>query len=172
MSEIALGWSTYNGDHMSMYNVNSGVPKTVVREVCKWYAENIPSDEKIKERLTADALIDILNTPVSPELLPAKNGKIVQITEERVGPYELHDFFIWHFIAEKKTQTEIFKLAKKVFKGVYDAQTIKKWLGVFMWRIFSQSFKRNCSPDGVKIFDVYFSKDDWNVPSDFLPSEF
>ena len=172
MSEIALGWSTYNGDHMSMFNVNSGVPKTTIREVCKWYAENIPNDESLKERHAAIALLDILNTPVSPELLPAKDGKIVQITEEKVGPYELHDFFIWHFVGQQKSKTEILQIAKKTFKGIYDAATIKKWLSVFMWRIFSQAFKRNCSPDGVKIFDVYFGKDDWNVPSDFFPSEF
>jgi NAD+ synthase (glutamine-hydrolysing) len=96
----------------------------------------------------------------------------VQITEEKVGPYELHDFFIWHFVGQQKSKAEILKIAKKTFKGIYDARTIKKWLEVFMWRIFAQAFKRNCSPDGVKIFDVYFGKDDWNVPSDFLPSEF
>jgi NAD+ synthase (glutamine-hydrolysing) len=172
MSEIALGWSTYNGDHMSMFNVNSGVPKTVVREVCRWYAENIPDGAKTNERLAATALLDILDTPVSPELLPAKDGKITQITEDRVGPYELHDFFIWHFVAGKKPKAEILKLAKSVFKGTYGAATIAKWLDVFMWRIFAQSFKRNCSPDGVKIFDVYFGKDDWRVPSDFLPAKY
>jgi NAD+ synthase (glutamine-hydrolysing) len=172
MSEITLGWSTYNGDHMSMFNVNSGVPKTVVREVCKWYADNIPDDGKIMERHVAVALNDILNTPVSPELLPSEDGKITQITEEKIGPYELHDFFIWHFVAKKKSKSEILKLAGKTFKGVYDSSTVKKWLDVFMRRIFTQAFKRNCSPDGVKIFDVYFSKDDWSVPSDFSPSDF
>jgi len=159
MSEIALGWCTYNGDHMSMFGVNAGVPKTVVREVCHWWAEGHPG-------LSAKALLDIIATPVSPELLPSKRGKIAQKTEDKVGPYELHDFFLWHFIAEQSGHADILKAAKKAFKGVYDASTIAKWLGVFFRRFFTQSFKRNCAPDGVPVFSVYLAPSGWHVPSD------
>ena len=159
MSEIALGWCTYNGDHMSMFGVNAGVPKTIVREVCRWWAEGNPG-------LSAKALLDIIATPVSPELLPSKRGKIAQKTEDKVGPYELHDFFLWHFIAEQSSPAEILKAAKKVFKGTYGAAEIGKWLNVFFRRLFSQSFKRNCAPDGVQVFPVYLSPSAWHVPSD------
>ena len=159
MSEIALGWCTYNGDHMSMFGVNAGVPKTVVREVCRWWAEGHPG-------LSAKALLDIIATPVSPELLPSKRGKIAQKTEDKVGPYELHDFFLWHFIAEQSGRAEILKAAKKAFRGQYAASVISKWLDVFFRRFFTQSFKRNCAPDGVPVFSVYLAPSGWHVPSD------
>ncbi len=165
MSEIALGWCTYNGDHMSMFGVNAGVPKTVVREVCRWWAENNPG-------MAADALLDILETPVSPELLPAKRGKIAQKTEDKVGPYELHDFFLWHFVEEGKDRGQILAAAKKAFKGQYDAKTIAGWLDVFFRRFFSQAFKRNCAPDGVQVFSVYLSPSAWHVPSDMSGAAF
>ena len=167
MSEIALGWCTYNGDHMSMFGVNAGVPKTVVREVCRWWAEG-----KGAGGLAAKALLDILATPVSPELLPAKRGKIVQKTEDRVGPYELHDFFLWHFVAEQSSRADILKAAKKAFRGQYAASVIVKWLDVFFRRLFSQSFKRNCAPDGVPVFPVYFAPTAWHVPSDISGATF
>ena len=161
MSEIALGWCTYNGDHMSMFGVNAGVPKTVVREVCRWWAEG-----KGAGGLAAKALLDIIATPVSPELLPSKRGKIAQKTEDKVGPYELHDFFLWHFVAEQAGRAEILKAAKKAFKKQYSASVIAKWLDVFFRRLFSQSFKRNCAPDGVPVFSVYLAPSAWHVPSD------
>jgi len=161
MSEIALGWCTYNGDHMSMFGVNAGVPKTVVREVCRWWAEG-----KGAGGLAAKALLDIIATPVSPELLPSKRGKIAQKTEDKVGPYELHDFFLWHFVAEQAGRAEILKAAKKAFKKQYPASVIAKWLDVFFRRLFSQSFKRNCAPDGVPVFSVYLAPSAWHVPSD------
>lgn len=159
MSEIALGWCTYNGDHMSMFGVNAGVPKTVVREVCRWWAEDNGGK-------AADALLDIIATPVSPELLPAKDGEIAQKTEDCVGPYELHDFFLWYFVAEDMGRKEILALARKAFRGVYSAAEIARWLDVFFRRFFSQAFKRNCAPDGVKVFPVYLAQGDWAVPSD------
>ena len=165
MSEIALGWCTYNGDHMSMFGVNAGVPKTVVREVCRWWAEGHPGQ-------AADALLDILATPVSPELLPAKRGKIAQKTEDKVGPYELHDFFLWHFVEGREDRKQILAAAKKAFKGRYDAQTIAGWLGVFFRRFFAQAFKRNCAPDGVQVFSVYLSPAAWHVPSDMSGESF
>ncbi len=165
MSEIALGWCTYNGDHMSMFGVNAGVPKTVVREVCRWWAE-------AKGGLAAQALLDILATPVSPELLPAKRGKIAQKTEDRVGPYELHDFFLWHFIAEQASRADILKAAKKAFRGQYAASVVSKWLDVFFRRFFTQSFKRNCAPDGVPVFSVYLAPSAWHVPSDISGAAF
>ena len=167
MSEIALGWCTYNGDHMSMFGVNAGVPKTVVREVCRWWAEGTGAGG-----LAARALLDILATPVSPELLPAKRGKIAQRTEDRVGPYELHDFFLWHFIAEQAGRADILKAAKKAFRGAYRASEIAKWLDVFFRRFFSQAFKRNCAPDGVPVFPVYLAPSAWHVPSDISGAAF
>ena len=167
MSEIALGWCTYNGDHMSMFGVNAGVPKTVVREVCRWWAEG-----KGAGGLAAKALLDILATPVSPELLPAKRGRIAQKTEDKVGPYELHDFFLWHFIAEQAGRAEILRAAKKAFRGQYGTTVISKWLDVFFSRFFSQSFKRNCAPDGVPVFLVYLSPSAWHVPSDISSAAF
>ena len=167
MSEIALGWCTYNGDHMSMFGVNAGVPKTVVREVCRWWAEG-----KGAGGLAAKALLDIIATPVSPELLPSKRGKIAQKTEDKVGPYELHDFFLWHFVAELAGRAEILKAAKKAFKKQYSASVIAKWLDVFFRRLFSQSFKRNCAPDGVPVFSVYLAPSAWHVPSDIFNGAF
>ena len=159
MSEIALGWCTYNGDHMSMFGVNAGVPKTIVREVCRWWAEGHPGQ-------AADALLDIIATPVSPELLPAKRGKIAQKTEDKVGPYELHDFFLWHFAERREDRRQILAAAKKAFKGQYGAKAIAGWLDVFFRRFFGQAFKRNCAPDGVQVFSVYLSPAAWHVPSD------
>lgn len=183
MSEIALGWCTYNGDHMSMFATNSGVPKTAVRDVCMWWASAVEHDFANNGNLTpeecnlfaqfmnsAKALRDIVATPVSPELLPAKDGEIAQKTEDKIGPYELHDFFLWHFIAEEEGRDEIFKSAKKVFNGQYGDEEIKKWLDVFFKRFFSQSFKRNCAPDGIKIFKVYLAPNAWHIPSDISPS--
>lgn len=159
MSEIALGWCTYNGDHMSMFGVNAGVPKTAVREVCRWWAEGHPG-------MAADALLDIIATPVSPELLPARHGKIAQKTEDHVGPYELHDFFLWHFVEMGEDRRQVLAAAKKAFKGQYDAKTISGWLDVFFRRFFAQAFKRNCAPDGVQVYSVYLAPTAWHVPSD------
>jgi NAD+ synthase (glutamine-hydrolysing) len=169
MSEIALGWCTYNGDHMSMFGVNSGVPKTAVRDVCRWWAAGITDElRRMRPGLgdAADAVLDIVATPVSPELLPARRGRIVQKTESAIGPYELHDFFLWHFVAESAGKSEILKSAKKAFRGVYGTREIAKWLDVFLARFFSQSFKRNCVPDGVQVFPVYLAPSAWHVPSD------
>ena len=163
MSEIALGWSTYNGDHMSMYGVNAGVPKTTVREVCSWWADNVRGLD-VGSAQAAAVIDDVVATPVSPELLPAKRGKIDQKTEDRIGPYELHDFFLWHFVAENEGRAEILKAAKAVFKGVYDAKTIAKWLDLFLRRFFSQAFKRNCAPDGTQVFRVYLAPGAWHMP--------
>jgi len=169
MSEIALGWCTYNGDHMSMFGVNAGVPKTVVREVCRWIANG---ESRMVKDEAAKALLDILETPVSPELLPAKRGKIAQKTEDKVGPYELHDFFLWYFVEEGMDLRQILTAAKKAFKGQYDAKTIAGWLDVFFRRFFSQAFKRNCAPDGVQVFSVYLSPSAWHVPSDMSGAAF
>ena len=170
MSEIALGWCTYNGDHMSMFGVNAGVPKTAVRDVCRWWAEHVAATSL--ERKAAKALLDIIATPVSPELLPAKNGEIAQKTEDRIGPYELHDFFLWHFVQDGEGRDAILKSAKKAFGNQYDAATVKKWLDVFFRRLFSQAFKRNCAPDGVQVFPVYLSPTGWHVPSDISGAAF
>ena len=188
MSEIALGWCTYNGDHMSMFGVNAGVPKTVVREVCRWIVNGEsrkvngeglakdatdPSPVAIYDSPSAaKALLDILETPVSPELLPAKRGKIAQKTEDKVGPYELHDFFLWHFVQDGEGRRQILAAAKKAFKGQYDAKTIARWLDVFFRRFFSQAFKRNCAPDGVQVFSVYLSPSAWHIPSDMSGAVF
>ena len=170
MSEIALGWSTYNGDHMSMFAVNAGVPKTAVRDVCRWWAEErvkgLKGEGECGEVKAAGALLDILATPVSPELLPAKHGEIQQKTEDKIGPYELHDFFLWHFIADQEGPKEILRAAKKAFRGTYDAATIEKWLKLFFKRFFSQAFKRNCAPDGIPVFQVYLSPTAWHIPSE------
>lgn len=160
LSEIALGWCTYNGDHMSMFGVNSGVPKTVVRKVCAHMAENTAL-------LTPDgaaALKDIVATPVSPELVKG------QVTEDKIGPYELHDFFIWNFIVNGLDRPELADAAKKFFTGTYDDATIAKTLDTFLVRLVSQAFKRNCAPDGIRIFDFDFSPSSWHIPSD-LPKE-
>ncbi len=167
LSELALGWATYNGDHMSMYGVNAGVPKTLVRSLVKWAAENRFDGAADKDgRSIRDILMDIVDTPISPELLPAdENGEIQQVTEDLVGPYELHDFFIYNFIRNGFSPDKIFFLAKKAFS--YDEETILKWLKTFVRRFFSQQFKRSCMPDGPKVGSVGLSpRGDWNMPSD------
>lgn len=162
LSEIALGWSTYNGDHMSMYGVNCGIPKTLVRYLLQWIADNTTSAE------LRDVLSDIISTPVSPELLPVgENEEMKQRTEETVGPYELHDFFLYHFIRDGKTPQRILDLAIAAFAGSYDETIIKHWLSVFIRRLFAQQFKRSCMPDGPKVGTVSLSpRGDWRMPSD------
>ncbi len=160
LSELALGWATYNGDHMSMYAVNSCVPKTLVRYLVKHTAEK--SEGKLKE-----ALLDILDTPVSPELLPPKDGEISQRTEDIVGPYELHDFFLYHMLSFGFSPGKIFRMAERTFEGDYDSTAIKKWLKVFYSRFFTQQFKRTCMPDGVMVCSVSLSpRGGYNIPSD------
>lgn len=161
MSELALGWATYNGDHMSMYCVNGGIPKTLIRYVVKHYAENC-EDAKLKE-----ALLDVVDTPVSPELLPADNGKIAQKTEDLVGPYELHDFFMYYVLRYGFKPDKVLFMAKTAFKDTYDEETIEKWLKTFYRRFFSQQYKRSCLPDGPKIGTVGLSpRGDLVMPSD------
>ena len=161
MSELALGWATYNGDHMSMYGVNASVPKTLVRHLVK-YAADDTADEKLKK-----VLYDVLDTPVSPELLPPKDGDIAQKTEDLVGPYELHDFFLYYMLRFGYEPSKIFRLADLTFKGEYDNVTILKWLETFCRRFFSQQFKRSCLPDSPKIGTVALSpRGDWRMPSD------
>ncbi len=162
LSELALGWATYNGDHMSMYGVNASVPKTLVKHLVKWVAEN-GMDETSRR-----TLLDIVDTPISPELIPAdENGNISQITEDLVGPYELHDFFLYHFLRGGFRPSKIFYLAARTFKDVYDEDTIKKWLHTFLRRFFNQQFKRSCLPDGPKVGSVSLSpRGDWRMPSD------
>ena len=147
LSELVLGWATYNGDHMSMYAVNASVPKTMVRRIVEVYSQRDRADGGC----SADVLDDILATPVSPELLPPKDGEIAQCTEELVGPYELHDFFIYHTLGENRSPAEVYALAKETFRGVYDNNTILGWLRVFVRRFISQQFKRSCLPDGPKV---------------------
>ncbi|MBQ3012068.1 MAG: NAD(+) synthase [Clostridia bacterium] len=164
LSELALGWATYNGDHMSMYGVNASVPKTLIRHVVRHYAD---IERQKGDDALADAIYDIIDTPVSPELLPAdKDGKIAQKTEDLVGPYELHDFYIYNFVKYGFTPRKIFRLAKIAFDGRYDDQTLLKWLEVFTKRFFSQQFKRSCMPDGPKVGSVSLSSADWRMPSD------
>lgn len=161
MSELALGWTTYNGDHMSMYAVNSGVPKTMVRHLIAYTAE------QAREEGMREVLLDILKTPVSPELLPAKDGTISQVTEELVGPYELHDFFLYHLVRRMEEPGKILRLACIAFEGTYPEQTIEKWLEVFLKRFFSQQYKRSCLPDGPRIGSVSLSpRGGWAMPSD------
>ena len=162
LSEIALGWATYNGDHMSMYSVNCSIPKTLVRYLVKFSAEHN------SEKDISDILIDILDTPVSPELLPKdKDGKIAQKTEDIVGPYELHDFFLYYFMRQNATFEKILYLAKEAFKDDYDEETIKKWLDKFMRRFFTQQFKRSAIPDGPKVGTISLSpRGDLKMPSD------
>ena len=161
LSELALGWATYNGDHMSMYGVNAGVPKTLVRSLVKWAAENRFEQER-------NILLDIVDTPISPELLPANDkGEIQQVTEDLVGPYELHDFFIYNFVRLGFSPKKIFFMARKAFAGAYDDETIKKWLKTFMRRFFNQQFKRSCLPDGPAVGSVSLSpRGAWSMPSD------
>ena len=161
MSELALGWATYNGDHMSMYGVNVSVPKTLVRHLVRYYADTCGRDS-LKE-----VLYDVLDTPVSPELLPPKDGKIAQKTEELVGPYELHDFFLYYFMRCGCTPKKTFRLARQAFAGTYDDGTILKWEKVFYRRFFAQQFKRSCLPDGPKVGTVSLSpRGDLRMPSD------
>ena len=161
MSELALGWATYNGDHMSMYGVNASVPKTLVRHLVK-YAADDTEDEQLRE-----VLYDVLDTPVSPELLPPKDGDIAQKTEDLVGPYELHDFFLYFMLRFGYEPAKIYRLACSTFEGEYDRETILKWLKTFCRRFFSQQFKRSCLPDGPKVGTVALSpRGDWRMPSD------
>ena len=161
LSELALGWATYNGDHMSMYGVNAGVPKTLVRSLVCWAAAN-------RFESVSEILLDIADTPISPELLPAgEDGQIQQVTEDLVGPYELHDFFIYNFIRFGYTPSKIMFLARNAFEGRYDNDTIRKWLKTFIRRFFNQQFKRSCLPDGPKVGSVGLSpRGDWDMPSD------
>ena len=163
LSELALGWATYNGDHMSMYGVNAGVPKTLVRHLVRYEAD-IAQDEALRQ-----VLLDILDTPVSPELLPAKDGEIAQRTEELVGPYELHDFCLYYVLRFGFGPRKIFRLAKAAFAGrpEYPDAVLYKWLRSFYWRFFAQQFKRSCLPDGPKVGSVTLSpRGDWRMPSD------
>ncbi len=167
LSELALGWATYNGDHMSMYAVNSGVPKTLVRYLVGWAAHQLDKNSE-------EILNDVLDTPVSPELLPAdENGDIAQKTEDIVGPYELHDFFLYYFVRFGFSPDKIFFLAKNAFGRDYDEDTIKKWLKIFIKRFFNQQFKRSCMPDGPKVGSINLSpRGDWRMPSDAIAFEF
>lgn len=158
LSELALGWATYNGDHMSMYGVNAGVPKTLIRYLVSYVAGE----------MATDTLLDIVDTPISPELIPAdEQGRIKQKTEDLVGPYELHDFFIYYFLRYGFGPAKIYIMAQKAFKDAYDDETIKKWLKTFCRRFFTQQFKRSCLPDGPKVGSVSLSpRGDWRMPSD------
>lgn len=161
MSELALGWATYNGDHMSMYGVNVGVPKTLVRHLVQYYADSCNDQE------LAEVLLDILDTPVSPELIPPVEGKISQKTEDLVGPYELHDFFLYYMLRFGFSPAKIYRIAVLTFEGVYEAEIIKKWLKIFIRRFFTQQFKRSCLPDGPKVGSVAVSpRGDLRMPSD------
>ena len=166
LSELALGWATYNGDHMSMYGVNGSIPKTLVQYLVKWVAEH-----KVDE-VSKEILLDVIDTPISPELIPAdENGDIAQKTEDLVGPYELHDFFLYNFIRNGYRPAKIFFLAKIAFKDSYTQEVIKKWLLVFFRRFFQQQFKRSCLPDGPKVGSVTLSpRGDWRMPSDATSS--
>ena len=161
MSELALGWATYNGDHMSMYGVNASVPKTLVRHLVRYCADT-EKDQELQE-----VLYDVLDTPVSPELLPPKDGQIAQKTEDLVGPYELHDFYLYYFLRFGYEPSKIYRIAKAAFAGEYDEETIYRWLRTFCWRFFGQQFKRSCLPDGPKVGTVALSpRGDWRMPSD------
>ena len=171
LSEIALGWSTYNGDHMSMFGVNNGVPKTVIRRVCQWWANRASSLSSSvsspKLRLAASAILDIIATPVSPELVKG------QVTEDKIGPYELHDFFLWNFIMNEMGSKDLQRAAEHYFSNPqslipnpYSKKLIAKTLKTFMWRFFTQAFKRNCQPDGIQVFPFELSPHGWWIPSD------
>ena len=161
LSELALGFATYNGDHMSMYGVNASVPKTLIRAVVRYAAEH-SENEKL-----AASLIDVVKTPVSPELLPPKDGEIAQVTEDIVVPYELHDFFIYYLLTYGFSAEKILRLAVFAFDGEYDADTVKKWLNVFMRRFMTQQFKRSCLPDGPKVTSLSLSpRGEFAMPSD------
>lgn len=161
LSELALGWATYNGDHMSMYGVNASVPKTLMQHLVRWVADN-SEDETVR-----NTLLDIIDTPISPELIPAEGGNIKQKTEDLVGPYELHDFFLYNFVRNGFGPEKIFFLAQKAFDGEYDGTTIKKWLSTFMRRFFIQQFKRSCMPDGPSTGHCNLNtKSGWYMPAD------
>ncbi len=170
LSELALGWATYNGDHMSMYGVNSSIPKTLVRHLVRFCADewaNFFGDEGKDTEHIKNTLYDILNTPVSPELLPPENGKISQKTEELVGPYELHDFFLYNMLRRGFSPSKLYRLACIAFKGEFEEDVIRKWLTVFIRRFFAQQFKRSCMPDGPKVGSVTLSpRGDLRMPSD------
>lgn len=161
LSELALGWATYNGDHMSMYGVNASVPKTLVRHLVRYFADTCEDESLCR------ILLDVLDTPVSPELLPPKDGVISQKTEDLVGPYELHDFFLYYMLRLGFSPAKIYRLALTAFDGVYDREVIRKWLKTFYHRFFMQQFKRSCLPDGPKVGSVAVSpRGDWRMPSD------
>lgn len=161
LSELALGWATYNGDHMSMYAVNASVPKTLVRHLVRYYADTC------EDKQLSDTLYDVLDTPVSPELLPPEDGKISQKTEDLVGPYELHDFFLYYMLRQGFSPAKIYRLTKIAFAGTYEAAFILKWLKTFCRRFFAQQFKRSCLPDGPKVGSVAVSpRGDLRMPSD------
>ncbi len=161
LSELALGWCTYNADHMSMYGVNAGVPKTLVRHLVENEAEHLPKE-------IADILYDVLDTPVSPELLPPdENGKIQQKTEDTLGPYEVHDFYLYHFLRFGTRPEKMLFMASRAFSGVYTEEQLKRWLRLFIKRFFNNQFKRSCLPDGPKVGSVSLSpRGDWRMPSD------
>ena len=173
LSEIALGWSTYNGDHMSMFAVNNGVPKTVIRKVCAWWAEKVSRFQGFKVsklKVAAAAILDIIATPVSPELVKG------QVTEDKIGPYELHDFFLWNFIMNEMGSKDLQSAAERYFlkpqtlkpsnPQAYSRDLIAATLRTFMWRFFTQAFKRNCQPDGIRVFPFELSLRGWWIPSD------
>ena len=162
MSELALGWATYNGDHMSMYGVNASVPKTLIQHIVRWVAENCG------DNATKSTLLDILDTPISPELTPADdNGNIKQKTEDLVGPYELHDFFLYHFIRNRFSPEKIYFMAQRAFEGTHSDETIRKWLKTFIRRFFTQQFKRSCMPDGPKTGNCNLNHTyGWDMPAD------
>ncbi len=159
LSEIALGWNTYNGDQMSMYGINSSIPKTLIKYLIEYFALTNKSLKTVLE--------DILDTPISPELLPPKDGEIAQKTEDIIGPYELHDFFLYHFIRYGTPIDRLFYLSSIAFKDKYDKSEIKKWLKIFIKRFFTQQFKRSAMPDGPKVGTISLSpRADWRMPSD------
>jgi NAD+ synthase (glutamine-hydrolysing) len=162
LSELALGWATYNGDHMSMYAVNASIPKTLVRYLVAYEAQ------RTEQQALSAVLLDVLDTPVSPELLPPEqDGTIAQKTEDLVGPYQLHDFFLYYVLRCGFSPRKIFRLAEAAFSGTYDRETILLWLRKFYWRFFTQQFKRSCLPDGPKVGSVTLSpRGDWRMPSD------
>ena len=166
LSELALGFATYNGDHMSNYGVNADVPKTLIRAMLRDIA-------RVADPALSEVLLDIVDTPVSPELLPTKDGVITQVTEDIVGPYELHDFFLYHMLRRGASKQKMLRLATYVFAGDYDDETIEKWYTLFIRRFFAQQFKRNCIPDGPRIGNVALSpRGDWRMPSDAQPNAF
>ncbi|KAA6349867.1 Glutamine-dependent NAD(+) synthetase [termite gut metagenome] len=166
LSEYALGWTTYAGDHISMYGINGSIPKTLVRYLVKWVADNET------DRISKKTILDIIDTPISPELIPTgKNGNEMQKTEDIIGPYELHDFILYHFLRFGFSPAKIFFLAGKAFKGKYKNETLKKWIQSFFGRFFTQQFKRSCFPDGPKVGSVSLSpRGDWRMPSDASPT--